>query len=720
MKTREASSGSSESTDRRPAKPRTPQPRTLAAVVLRCVMASAALAALTASAAMAPATAPARPAATAAPAAPAKAPAPAAAPASPLVDRIGPTGFIEVRAPSLPALPLRQKLLAFHLAQAAIQLDPVFYDQMSSYGLAAKRLLGALVEDPGRLPPASRPKLVEFAKLFFANHGNHDETTSRKFLPGFTAAELRLAAEQARARGARLGTAAQLAATLRELEAPLFDPKYQPAITDKSPAGGADILSASSNNYYQGVAMGDLKGFVEGHPLDSTLVKRGGHLVEEVWRAGTPDGKVPPGRYAAELAAVNRELAAAAGFADAGQAAVIRALIRFYQTGDPADWRAFNVLWLRSNPTVDFASGFIEVYRDARGAKGSAQMLVAISDQRLDPLMHRLADNAVYFEKRAPWEDRFKKLDVKPPVGKAIEIVVETGDFAVSTTGDNLPNEQEVREKYGTKSLLLTSAVDAINAVRGAKVAVEFTSDPDEAQLFRRYGTLATVMLTAMHEVIGHGSGKVLVPNDPSTYLREYYSTLEEARADLVAYWDVTDPKLAELGVADSREVAREMYRSLARQGLTTLAHYPKGDAAEEDHDRDRLMIVNYAIAEGALATVRRNGHWYIEVKDDDRVHAAVGKLLAEIMRIKAQGDYAAIKSLVDKYGTRFDPAVRDDVIARYKKLDTPSYWAGVYPVLKLVQGPAGKVSDVAVSYGHDLLAQQLAFAAANGTLGWP
>ena len=256
--------------------------------------------------------------------------------------------------------------------------------------------------------------------------------------------------------------------------------------------------------------------------------------------------------------------------------------------------------------------------------------------------------------------------------------------------------------------------------MRGAKVAIEFGPNADEAQLFARYGNLAGNLLTAMHEVIGHGSGKVLVPNDPSTYLREYYSTLEEARADLVAYWNATDPKLAELGVADSREVAREMYRGLARVGLTTLAHYPKGDAAEEDHDRDRLMIVNYAIAQGALARVRRNGHWYIEVKDYDLVHAAVGKLLAEIMRIKAQGDYAAIKALVDKYGTRFDPAMRDDVIARYQRLDTPSYYAGVYPVLRLVRDPAGKVSDVAVTYGHDFLAQALAFAAANGTLGWP
>jgi dipeptidyl-peptidase-3 len=638
--------------------------------------------------------------------------------ASPLVERIGATAFIEVRAPSFPRLPLRQKLLAYHLTQAAIQLDPVFYEQMSGYGLLAKRILGALVEDPRRLPAELRGKIVEYTKLFLGNKGNHNLLSSSKFLPDFSVADFERAAHEARAAGARLGTPKQLAAALRTLEAPLFDPKYQPAITDKSPAAGGDMLTASSNTFYQGVTVADLKGFAERYPLDSTLVKRGGRLIEEVWRAGTPDGKVPPGRYAKELAAVNRELAAAAELADPDQAAVLRALVRFYQTGEPADWRAYNILWLRGNPTVDFASGFIEVYRDARGAKGSAQMMVSVTDQQLDPLMHQLADNAVYFEKRAPWEERFKKLDVRPPVGKAIETVVETGDFEVNTTGDNLPNEQEIREKYGTKSLLLTSSLDAIAQVRGAGVAVELTPDPDEAELYARVGVLANNLHTAMHEVIGHGSGKVEVPNDPATYLREYYSTLEEARADLVAYWDITDPKLAELGVKDIKDVARELYRDIARQGLTTLSHYPTGDRAEEDHDRGRLLTANYLIEAGAFALVQHGGHWYVEVKDYDRAHAGVGKLLAEIMRIKAQGDYAAIKALVDKYGTRFDPAVRDDVIARYKKLDVPTFWAGTYPVLRLVRNRAGKVTDVAVTYGHDFLAQALAFAAANGTLG--
>ncbi len=640
--------------------------------------------------------------------------------ASPLVDQVGSTGFIVVRAPSFAALPLAQKLVAYHLAQAAIQLDPIFYDQMSTYGLAAKQLLTALVEDPRRLPADSRDAIVAYAKVFLANKGNHDNLTGNKIQPAFSYDQLAAAAAQARTAGAPLGAADTLAATLRELREPLFDPAYQPSVTAKHPTPPADILTASGNNYYQGVSMADLAGFTERYGLDSRLVKRDGRLVEEVWRAGTPDGKVPPGMYARQLAAVNRELEEAATHAETAQAQTLRALVRFYQTGDLNDWRDFNVLWVRTNPPVDLASGFIEVYHDARGVKGSAQMLVAITDQRLDPLMHELAANAPYFERRAPWEDRFKKLDVKPPVGRAIETVIATGDFSVGTIGDNLPNEQDFREQYGTKSVLLTSSMNAFNEVTNRYLAIEFCPNRDEAQLFDRYGKTASDLLTAMHEVIGHGSGKVVVPKDPSTYLREYYSTLEEARADLVAYWNVTDPKLAELGIRDTTEVAHEMYRNMARAGITALSHYPTGDSAEEDHDRDRLLIANYLIDAGALARIQRDGHWYIEVKDYDRAHAAVGKLLAEIMRIKATGDYAAIKALVDKYGIHFDPAVRDDVIARYKRLQRPTSWAGVFPALHLQKDSAGHVTDVTLSYDRSFLAQEIDEAKANGTFGPP
>jgi dipeptidyl-peptidase III len=643
---------------------------------------------------------------------------PAQAP-SPLVGRIGDRGFLQVESPSFAKLPLQQKLLAYHLTQAAIQLDPVFYDQMSSYGLTAKRLLGALAEQPQRLPERSRQAIVEYATLFFANNGNHNETTGEKFLPEIPYEDFAQAAEEARAKGARLGTKEQLARTLQELRAPLFDPKLQPQLTEKNPPAGEDILTASSNNYYQGVTLADLKGFVEKNPLNSRLVKKNGKLVEEVYRAGTPDGKVPPGLYARELAAVNRELLAAADVADPEQAKVLRALVRYFQTGDLKDWHDYNVLWIGNDATVDFASGFIEVYRDARGTKGSAQMVVATVDQGLQPLMRRLAQNAVYFERKAPWDEKYKKLDVKPPVGKAIETLAATGDFHVTTIGDNLPNEQDIREKYGTKSLLLTSSINGINQTRGAKAAVEFLPNPDEGDLYAKYGSWADNLHTALHEIIGHGSGKVAVPNDPATYLREFYSTLEEARADLVAYWNIYDPKLSELGVPDVPEVGRELYRQVARAGLVSLKNYPTGDAAQEDHDRARLLVANYLIEAGAFERLQKDGRWFIAVKDYDKAHAAVGKLLAEIMRVKAQGDYEGGKALVTKYGIHFDPAMRDDVIARYKKLDLPIYTSGVYSELKLVKDPAGKVTDVAISYPRNFLAQQLAWARTNGTLGF-
>ncbi len=637
---------------------------------------------------------------------------------SPLVDRIGARGYLQVEAPSYIKLPLRQKLVAYHLYRAAVQLDPIFYDQMSAYGLTAKRLLGAMVERPERLPEGARAAILEYTKLVFGNHGNHNETTGEKFIPTISFADLSQAAQQARAKGAKLGTQAQLAQTLKSLQAPLFDPKFQPQLTTKNPPPGEDILTASGNNYYQGVKLDDLQGFTERYPLDSRLVKKNGRLVEEVCRAGSPDGKVPPGLYAKELRAVNRELEEAAQSADPGLAKVLRALVRFYQTGELKDWHDFNVLWIQNDEAVDFASGFIEVYRDARGIKGSSQMVVAVVDQELAPLMHKLADNAVYFERKAPWEERFKNLDVKPPVGKAIETLIASGDFSVATTGDNLPNEQDIRERYGTKSIMLTSTINAVNATRGAKAAIEFSDDPAAGDLFYRYGITADKLHTALHEIIGHGSGKVAVPKEPSAYLREHFSTLEEARADLVAAWNIYDPKLAELGVKDVPEVGRALYRQMARAGLTPLKSYPTGDTILSDPDRARMLVANYLIEAGALERVRRNGHWYVDVKDYDKAHEAVGKLLAELMRIKATGDYDGIKKLIDTYGLHFDPAVRDDVIARYRKIDTPIYLSGVFADLAPIKDKSGKVTDVAISYPRDFLAQQLAWARENGTLG--
>lgn len=646
-----------------------------------------------------------------------------------LVGRVGSTAFLQLEADSFSRLTPKQQALAYWLTQSAIAIDPIIYDQSSRWGLRQKRLLEALMAHPQGISPEVMTKISNFTKLFWANRGNHNDTTAQKFLPEFTFAELKEAASTLVRNGVHIGdpygsgkaiaTEADLDTELTDLQQSLFDPNFEPMITAKTPNGGEDILQASANNFYFGVSLADLKGFKERYPLDSRLVKeRGGKLVEEVYRAGTPDGKIPPGLYAQFLRKTNEYLDKAIPYAEPGQDTVIRDLIRFYQTGDFQDWLTYGAAWVQNNATVDFASGFIEVYMDPRGAKGTSQAFVSITDQRVNALMLKIADNAQYFESRAPWAAKFKKQGVKPPLAKAVETVVETGDFHVNTVGDNLPNENQIHEKYGSKSFLFTGSTRAFAHARGHKVIEEFAASKEQIDRAIKYGDEAEDLLTAMHEIIGHGSGKLdpKLTHGAESYLKEYYSTLEEARADLMALWNVFDPKLKELGAVSSPEVGKTMYDSAALVSLTQLHYIPKGDTIEEDHQRDRQMIANYIMDKtGAIAKEERNGKTYIVVKDYDKMHQGVGMLLAELMRIKGEGDYAAIKALVNQYGVHFDPALRDQVVARYKKLDLPVYWAGINSDLTAQFGADGAINSVQISYPRDFAKQQLEFAAMYG-----
>ncbi len=649
----------------------------------------------------------------------------AQAPGDALVERVDNTAFIQLEADSFKALTSKQQKVAYWLYQASIAVDPIIYDQLSKYGLREKRLLEEIAAHQQGAKPEVMKKVLDFAKLFWANRGNHNETTSQKFLPAFTFEELQDVAHTAFARGAMrssyamlppLSTQAALDRELAELKPALFDPEFEPMITAKSPQGGKDILQSSSNTFYSNVTLGDLKGFQEQYPLDSRLAKLpSGKLVEEVYRAGTSDGKVKPGVYAVFLKKANEYLEKAARSAGPQQAKVIRDLVRYYQTGDPKDWIAFDIDWVQNNEAVDFANGFIEVYRDARGAKGSSQSFVSITDERVNALMRKLAENAQYFEDHAPWDPQYRNVGVKPPVAKAVETVVETGDFHVITVGDNLPNENEVHEKYGSKSFLFTGSSRALYVAGGTAALEEFAASPEEIELVKKYGEEASTLLTALHEVIGHGSGKVSpkLTHEPAYYLKEYYSTLEEGRADLMALWNAFDPKLQELGLISSPDVAKAMYYGAARGPLVQLRSILRGNTVEEDHQRDRQMIANYiADKTGAIEQVQRNGKYYVVIKDFARMREGVGMLLKEIMRIKAEGDYDAIKALVDKYGTHFDPAVRDQVVARYKALKLPTYWAGVNAELTAKIGKNGEVTEVEISYPREAVRQYLNYGA--------
>jgi dipeptidyl-peptidase-3 len=310
---------------------------------------------------------------------------------------------------------------------------------------------------------------------------------------------------------------------------------------------------------------------------------------------------------------------------------------------------------------------------------------------------------------------RYKKQGVKPPVAKAVEALIETGDFHVTTIGDNLPNENEIHQKYGSKSFMFTGTTRAFSHATGFKSIEEFAYSPEEVARGKKYGDEAEDLMTALHEIIGHGSGKLspTLTHDAPFYLKEYASTLEEARADLMALWNVFDPKLRELGAISSPEVGKARYDQAALAALLQLRRIPKGDTIEEDHERDRQLIVNYIIDKtGAIERVTRNAKDYIRVRDYAKMHDGVGMLLAELMRIKAEGDYNAVKALIDKYGVHFDPALRDRVVVRYQQLNLPTYWAGINPALEASFGPNGAVSAVRISYPRDYVKQQMGYAA--------
>ena len=639
-----------------------------------------------------------------------------------LVDRIGNTGFVQIHAESFRDLNPQEKELAYWLTQAAIAIDPIIYDQLSWFGLRQKRLLEEIVSHSQGVDPATMTKITDYAKLFWGNRGNHNDLTAQKFLPDFTFEELQKAALQAQENGAFRSSYADLPAItgadalnkeLSDLKPSIFDAQFQPMITAKSPQGGKDIVQSSANTFYgPGVTLADLKDFKAKYPLNSRVVKGpDGSLIELVYRAGTPDGSVPPGLYATFLKRANDYLAKAQAVADPPQAAVIAALITFYQTGAYDDLIKFDTLWVQNNAKVDFANNFIEIYRDANGMKASSQAFVSVTDKPLTTKMEKLAQNAEYFEQQAPWDPKYKKTAFTPPTVKAIETIVETGDFSVTTIGDNLPNENEIHEKYGTKNFLFTGSSRALMGAAGHKGIEEFGPSQTVIQRNIKYGQQAEELMTALHEVIGHGSGKLSdrLKSGSEPYLKEYFSTLEEARADLSALWNAWDPKLKQWGLieGDQDEVAKAMYDSAAMVVLTQLRRIPHGDTIEEDHQRDRALISNYIKDKtGSIRMFERDGKTYVEVTDYPKMKQGVGMLLTELMRIKAEGDYDAIKALVDKYGVHFDPKLRDQVVQRYKALNIPSYWVGINA--QLTAKPDGKAMDVDMTYPRSAVHQFL------------
>jgi dipeptidyl-peptidase-3 len=426
------------------------------------------------------------------------------------------------------------------------------------------------------------------------------------------------------------------------------------------------------------------------------------------------------GRYDREICRIIGHLLDAIPLATPPMAAALAALIRFYETGEEADRIAYDIAWVRDrDSTVDTINGFVEVYMDPRGVKGAWEGIVSYVHPSKTRDIQTLAAHAQWFEDHMPWDPRFRKMEVVGVTARAIEVVVETGDSGpVTAVGINLPNDQAIRERYGSKSVSLINVADAYERSTPEAMRVEFSWSAEEADRARRWGGVAQELTTAMHEVIGHGSGRMGpgVAGPPHRLLEEQYSTIEEARADLVALYFLPDPELVALGLVQAdrqEEIVRAEYEYYVRNVLLQLRRVREGTQLEEDHMRNRQLVVNWLRAHtSAIDVRRRDGKTFFVTTDLAAFRTGVAQLLAEVQRIKAEGDVRAARQLVDAYGVYFDASLRDEVVARVDRLRLPSYTGFVMPRLEAQRGIDGSIVDVEMSYPCDLEAQMLEYSA--------
>ena len=626
-------------------------------------------------------------------------PAPPPAERKYLLERVGDASVVQLYADGFASLPLKQKSLIWHLYQAAIAGRDIFIDQKHKDALEMRGIIERIVANPQGVDAATLAEVQRYTKLFWLNNGPYNNLTARKFVLACTPDAFAAAAK----------TAGADPAAVARLQSMFFDPAVDTIVTNKSPGAGKDILQSSANNLYSGVTMADLKGFEEKYGLNSRLVKQNGKLVEDVYRID--------GRYGKQITEIVKHLDAAKAFAEPPMAKALEALITFYRTGEVTDREAYDIAWVQDKVSpVDTINGFIEVYLDPRGIKGGWEALVFYVNQEKTSRIKTIATNAQWFEDRMPWDAKYRKASVQGIVANAIDVVVETGDSGpVTPIGINLPNDQGIREKFGSKSVALSNVNEAYDRSTPGSMRGEFVWSPDEAARATTFGTLAGELTTDMHEVIGHASGQQAPgKGNPQTLIKEEFSALEEGRADLVGLYFIADPKMVELGIipaADHDAMIRTEYEAYTRNALVQLRRMREGSQIEEDHMRNRQMIVRWLMANTkAIEDRTRDGKTYLVMVDQQAFRAGVGKLLAEVQRIKSEGDYAAAKKLFATYGVHFDPKLRDQVVARVDKLNLPSYTGFVMPKLTPVM-TNGQMTDVAISYPQDLTQQMLEYS---------
>ena len=576
-------------------------------------------------------------------------------------------------------------------------------------------ILEQIVAHPAGVDPATLNEIERYTKLFWINNGPYNNLTARKFVLACTPQALAAAAKAAAARGRdvwRPARANRSTGCSKRLQPMFFDPNVDPIVTNKNPGPGKDILRASANNLYSGVSIADLEGFTEKYGLNSRLVKRGGSLIEEVYTAD--------GLYGRQITEIIKHLEAAQRLRHrahgqcAARAGEVLPDRRAWPTASSTTSRGSRTRPRRSTPST--ASSRSTWTRAASREAGRASSTT--STRRRRPASGSWPTTRSGSRTHMPWDPKYRKPSVQGIVANAIDVVIETGDSGpVTPIGINLPNDQAIREKYGSKSVALSNVTEAYEKSAPGSMRDEFSWTPEEADRAAKHAEFSGSLLTDMHEVIGHASGRQAEgqKESPQALIKEHFSALEEGRADLVGLYFIADPKLVELGIfpaADRDAIVRAEYEAYTRNAIVQLRRVRQGDQIEEDHMRNRQMIVRWLMANTkAIEERQRDGKTYLVMVDAAAFREGVGRLLAEVQRIKSEGDYAAAKKLFESYGVHFDPKLRDQVVARVDKLDLPSYSGFVMPKLSAVTGANGQVTDVTISYPMDLKKQMLEYS---------
>jgi dipeptidyl-peptidase-3 len=620
----------------------------------------------------------------------------------------------------------KQKELSYYLYEAALSGRDIIYDQKSKYGILLRKTLETVYGTSTAVKDSrSWAQFEHYCGRFWFSNGNHHHYGNEKFVPDCEYDDFAMLVKSCDTNQLPRGKGETVDAFLTRIKPMVYDLKFEPKVVDLRP--NVDNVVNSSNNFYEGVtqkevedyyAKFDTKGNAPSWGLNSKLMKENGRITEKVWKSGSMYGaaidKIVGWLEKATTVAENEQ-----------QKKTLELLIQYYKTGDLKTFDDYSMAWVNDTASrIDVVNGFIEVYLDAIGKKGSFESTVSMKDMEATKRIKAIASNAQWFEDNSPLMPEHKKKEVKGITAKAITVIVESGDAAPSTPiGINLPNADWIRKDHGSKSVSLSNIIHSYN-VAGAKSGMldEFSLNDTTKARARKYGALASDLHTDMHECIGHASGQINVGVETTDKtLKNYASCLEEARADLVGLYYIMDKKLVEIGVAPDMEVGKAGYDNYMMNGLMTqLTRLKIGDQLEEAHMRNRALNAHWVYEKGkkdnVVEMIKKDGKTYVRINDYEKLRVLFGELLRQIQRIKSEGDYKAGKNLVETYGVKVDRVLHQEILDRFMNLNVKPYRGFIQPKLIPVMD-GDKITDVKVEYPESFYKQMMEYGKNYGYL---